>query len=397
MVKDTKSVVRLGDASLSREEAIDRAIQYTVSEFSEDKHPDIRSLKHFVIQESQQVIKHVKCWDIHSRHSGEFKHTNLVFETIRVTKKRGWVLDKLHSITLGDKENPDVIEKLVRFLSSVKSVDTSGDVIVFGANGIDLDNLREALNAASGIGQQKEVLSEIIEWIHEDPQAHERLTQLSSDDLHRSQSLVAALNYVRYQRALIQFKEMVDNNLREHDYQEYLEENHWLFGNEYSELLDKRTFVVGQQLDFPLRRTVDGYLEVIEIKTTLNGKSGFQRDGSHDNYYPGSNIYKPTSQVLKYLSALEAEKYPIKDKNKIDVTKVRGKVIVGRDGSDEEERARRLFNANNQTIEVMSFDSLIKIGQRILDVMAQENPSLQEMQSLNSECDVTDDLDDIPF
>ena len=126
------------------------------------------------------------------------------------------------------------------------------------------------------------------------------LTQLSTDDVNRSQSLIAAVNYGRYRTALTHFQEMVDDNLPEPDYQKFLKENHWLFGSEYSELIDKRTLTVGQQLDFPLRRTVDGYIEVIEIKTTLNGESGFKWDSSHNNYYPGSAIYKHMSQILNY-------------------------------------------------------------------------------------------------
>ena len=390
MAKDNRSAVKLGDADLSPEEAIQRSIQYTVSEFSGDEHPDISNLKHFVIQKSKRTIKLAKCWDIRSRRTREYKFSSLVLETLKVTKKRGWESEKLHSITLGDKDNPDAIERLIRFLSSVKSVDTRGDVIVFGANGIDISRLREALNFVSGQGQQNEVLSEIIEWIHEDSQAVERLKLLSKDVLLRSQSLIAAINYLRYHMALTEFQEMVDNILPERDYQKFLEENHWLFGSEYSELIDKRTLVVGQQLDFPLRRTVDGQLEVIEIKTPLNGKSGFKRDSSHGNFYPGADIYKPTSQVLKYLFELEKDHYKILAKHGIEVTRVRGKLVIGRDGTEEEQEARRLYNANSRLIEVLSFDSLISIGERILQIMIDENPILEEMHSQNTE------EDDIP-
>ena len=395
MANDNPSAVKLGDADLSREEAINRAIQYTVSEFSEDEQPGIRALKKFVIQEGTRTIKLVKCWDIRNPRTGKYKFSNLVFETLKVEKKRGWELDKFHSISLGGKDNPDVIEKLIRFLSSVKSVDTSGDVIVFGANGINISKLRESLNFVSGQGQQNELLTEIIEWIHEDSQALERLSQLSSDNPHRSQSLVAAINYGRYRQSLDDFKEMVEKNLPERDYQKFLEKNYWLFGSEYSELIDVRDLTDRIQLDFPLRRTVDGCLEVIEIKKPLNRESGFKPDTSHKNYYPTREIYIHTSQVLKYLFELEKDNYKILVKHGIDVSRVRGKLVVGRDGNEEEQEARRLYNANSQSVEVISFDALIRIGERILEIMIQENPNLQELQSLNHESDVIDDLDDI--
>lgn len=385
MTKDDKFVLKIGDADLSRDEAINRAIQIKVSTFSGEDHPSLESVKILILQEGPQVVKLVKCWDIRSQHTGEYKFSNLVFATLRRTKKRGWEFETRRSITLGDENNPDVVERLIRFLSSVKSLNTSGDVIIVGANGIDKAKLGEALKVVSGTGQQSVLISQIIEWINQDQQALERLTELSSDDLLRSRSLVAAINYGRYHRAIIQFQKMIEDNLPERDYQKFLEENHWIFGSEYSELINKRSLVVGQQLDFPLRRTVDGYLDVIEIKTPLKGKSGFIRDSSHDNYYPGSDIHKNASQVLNYLNALEADRHRIMVQDKVDVTKVRGKLIIGRDGTEEEQEARRLYNSNQKSIEVMSFDGLIRIGQRILQIMVDDNPDLRDVQSIAQE------------
>ena len=396
MAKDDEGVINLGDASLSKEEAINRAIQVSVAKFSQNNHPNLDSVKTVVLQEGRYVLKVVRCWDIRSQRTGEYKFSTLVFATLRKTKVRGWEFETHRSITLGDKNNPDVIEKLIRFLSSVKSLDTSGDFIISDPTGIDRTRLSRGFKDVSATGQQSVLLSELFEWINEDPQALERLTQLSSDDLHRSQSLVAAINYGRYHRALARFQEIVDENLPERAYQKFLEENHWLFGSEYSELLDKRTLVVGQQLDFPLRRTVDGYLDVIEIKTPLNGESGFIWNSSHKNFFPGSDIHKHTSQILHYLSALQADRHRIMAEDKIDVTRIRGKLIVGRDGSEAEEEARRLWNANSPEIDVLSFDGLIRIGQRIIDIMVEENPGLRAIQPLADEL-IVSTVDDIPF
>ncbi len=45
-----------------------------------------------------------------------------------------------------------------------------------------------------------------------------------------------------------------------------------MFGSEYSELLDRRRITRDEQADFLLRRTTDGYIELIEIKTPLRGQ-----------------------------------------------------------------------------------------------------------------------------
>ncbi len=381
MPDEKKRVVKLGDASLSREEAINIALQITVSDLPKDQQPDLNSVQTFVLHKGPIVTKVARFWDIQSKSTGEIRYSSFNFESLRRTNERGWELELHHSFSPSDKSDAEAVDQPHMFFSSMNSLNETGNFIILDSEGIDLEKLSEVLEVVSSKGQQGELLSRILKWIHEDPQAHSRLTQLSSDDPHRSQSLVAAINYGRYREALTRFKGMVEGNSSEHDFQKFLEENHWLFGSEYSELLDTRELVVRQHLDFPLRRTVDGYLEVIEIKTTLNGNSGFNYDRSHSNYFPGNKVNMGIAQVLKYLSSLEKHRNDILDENKIDVTRVRGKLIIGSDGTEEEQEARRLYNANIQLVEVISFDGLIKIGQGILDIMVAENPALGEMRS----------------
>ncbi len=396
MPNENNRVVNLGDASLSREEAIKRALPISVSNLPSDQHPNLAAVKTLVLQEGPRVTKNVRCWDIRSRSTGKVKYSSMIFETLKRTKARGWELEEHHSFSLGDKNNPSAVEKLFRFLSSMKSLENSGDFIILDSKGIEFEKLGDALNIVSKTGQQSEFFSTFLEWIHEEPQAQSRLTQLSSDDQHRSQSLIAAINYGRYFRALTHFQQMVDEDLHEHEYQKFLQENYWLFGSEYSELLDARNLVVRQQLDFPLRRTADGYFELIEIKKPLDGNSGFYYDKSHKTYYPGREVLQGTSQVLNYLASLETHRNDILVENKIDVTRVRGKLIIGSDGCEKEKRARRLFNENSVSVEVISFDGLIQIGQRILDIMVAENPTLREIHSQRAESD-ENDVGEIPF
>ncbi len=380
MPNENYRIVHLGDASLTREEAIRKALQITVSNLTSDQQPDLESVKTFVLHEGPIVTKVARFWDIRSS-TGEVRHSSFKFETLRRTKERGWELELHHSFSSSDKSDAEAVEKPQMIFPSMNSLNEIGNFIMFDSEGIDLEKLSEVLKIVSKTGKQSEFFSKFLEWIQVDPQAQLLLTQLLSDDQHISQSLFAALNFRRYRKSLTRFQEMVEENLPEQDYQKFLEENYWLFGSEYSELLEERILVRGQQLDFPLRRTVDGYLEVIEIKRPLGRRSGFSQDGSHNPLYPRAEIYRSVSQVLSYLSALKADNYRILKENRIDVTGVRGKVVIGRDGSDEEEEARKLFNDDSRSVEVMSFDSLIRMGERVLDIMVNENPDLREMHS----------------
>ncbi|MCY3857742.1 MAG: DUF4263 domain-containing protein [Gammaproteobacteria bacterium] len=381
MTAETKIVEILGDANLSREEAITLALETTVSKLPRDQRPTLKTVKTFALHEGPIVTKVVHFWDIRDSNTGEVKRSTFKFQSLRRTNDRGWELEHHHSFSPGGENLPDSGDNPYRFLSSMNSVKDVRGYIVLDSEGIDLERLSDVLAIVSSTGKQGELLSRIFKWIHEDPQAHSRLTQLSSDDLPGSQSLAAAINYVRYAEALNRFKGMVERNAPEQDFQTFLEENHWLFGSEYSELIDKRTLVVGQQLDFLLRKTVDGYLEVIEIKTPLDGASGLVKDTSHGIYCLGSETNKSAQQVLNYLSTHEAELHQIKSKENLDVSRIRGKLIIGRDGCEAEQNARRLYNANSHMVEVISFDSLIRMGQRILDIMVEQNPGLLEMDS----------------
>lgn len=393
MAAETKIVEILGDANLSREEAIEIALEITVAKLPTDQRPNLETVKTFRLHEGPIVTKVVHFWDIRDSSTGEVKSSTFKFQSLRRTNERGWELEHHHSFSPGDENQPDPGENPYRFLSSMNSLKDVGGYIVLDYEGIDAKRLSEALRIVSSAGHQDGFLPKLFEWIHDDPQAHERLTQLSADDRLRSQSLFAAINYGRYREALARFKEMVEENYPERCFQKFLKEHYWLFGSEYCELLETRDLVLRQQLDFPLRRTVDDYFEVIEIKTPLDGKSGFTIDRSHNTYFPGRDVLQGTSQVLKYLASLETHRNDILVENDIDVTRVRGKLIVGRDGSDEEMRARKLYNDNSRLVEVISFDGLANLGQQILDIMVEQDQKLREMHSPNESIDQFDPSD----
>lgn len=396
MTSEAKLVEILGDANLSKEDAIQKALEISVAKLPKDQQPNLESVNTFVLHDGPIVTKVVHFWDIRDSSTEEVKSSTFKFQSLRRTNDRGWELEHHHSFSPGGDNQPVSGENPYRFLSSMNSLKDVRGYIVLDSEGIDLEKLSEALTIVSSTGQQSEFLSRIFKWMHEDPLAHSRLTQLSSSDLPGSQSLAAAINFVRYGEALNHFKGMVERNAPEQEFQSFLEENHWLFGSEYSELIDKRTLVVGQQLDFLFRITVDRYLEVIEIKTPLDGNSGFNYDRSHKTHFPGREVVQGTSQVLNYLVSHERHRNDILAENRIDATRVRGKLIIGRDGSEEEKRARKLFNDNSRLVEVISFDGLAHLGKRILDIMVDQNQRLSELVSQNESLDQFDP-DDIQF
>ena len=81
-------------------------------------------------------------------------------------------------------------------------------------------------------------------------------------------NIAAIARMVQYQKTYESLSQLVnESEIKEQSIQDLLSKNPWLFGSEYSELIDRRSWTRDNRLDFMLRRTVDDYLEIIEIKT----------------------------------------------------------------------------------------------------------------------------------
>ncbi len=144
-----------------------------------------------------------------------------------------------------------------------------------------------------------------------------------------------------------------------------------MFGSEYSELLDRRRWTRDEQQDFMLRRTADGYLEMIEIKTPLNGASLFLEDRSHATYYHRQELAMVLGQVTHYLEQLDANQFTIQSKDRESVSKIRAKVIIGRDGDDGQGEALRRLNGHLHRIEILTFDQLLRIAKQVVRYLEQ--------------------------
>ena len=385
---------KLGDYDLPLD-----AILVKVRGFDTAAKPDLAGYKSVKLYEGTRAFRVATYWTIRDRHTGQDHHHTLTLRTFRRFKQRGWEEDKGHGITLTDDDGADEIQKLFNFLVSVSDVNGDGEYVIVNADNLD-HRLGEVLSAVSSSDRSLQLLSQILSWANSDARANLGLIKLSSEDPDRSKSLVAALNYGRYAKALAELKKMVEDDLPERRFQAFLEENYWMFGSEYSQLIDKRTLTLGAQLDFPLRCTVDGYLDIIEIKTPLNGKALFAPDRDHDNLYAGRELSKSVAQARKYLTMLEADKFRIELQEKLKVDKVRAKVVIGRDGDEEQIQALRSFNADQNRVEVITYDQLIRIAERILEIMADENPLLVGLsmeEDAPPEETQWEEIGDVPF
>ena len=198
--------------------------------------------------------------------------------------------------------------------------------------------------------------------------------------------IATASRIVQYRQIYNELQRLVDDPATsESQLQKHLERNPWMFGSEYSELLDRRTWTRDDNLDFMCRRTADGILEIIEIKTPFK-ESLFNYDSSHDSYYPSAKLTPVLGQVMRYIEEIERNRDSILCKDGFETLKIRARIIIGRDGKQEQQKALRNFNAHLHGVEIFTFDQLLRISERVLSVF-----------SSNKEEDEIKQTEEIPF
>ncbi|MBZ4422437.1 Shedu anti-phage system protein SduA domain-containing protein [Myxococcus sp. RHSTA-1-4] len=355
-------------------------------------------LANVVLKDGKRAVKTAVAWEIRNDETGEDHHIAVKLETQRLERKGGtWVPDEKKSITLDDDEQ---ISRLVTFLNALakaRGEKIFGKVLLTPVdNEVDLDAVRRALDILTS-ERRSELMVELLEAVRGDTNALHSLTNAARSSPSGLRAAVAAINIGRFESVLNELERLIESNGREAAFQSLLADNPWLFGSEYSERHTQRSFTRDQQQDFMLRRTVDNCLELIEIKTPLEGKPLFLADRSHQgSWVPRQELSAALAQVMRDLEELDADVLSIRVRDEEDVRKVRARIIIGRDGDREQVEALRRLNGHLHRVEVITFDMLLKIGRRVVTALAGSNQVAVEGHAPIPEAS-DDGSDDIPF
>jgi hypothetical protein len=347
-------------------------IKIRARELDQEKHPDLQRVRSLVLREGPRSKTELVYTVIQDRHEKEYHHDAISIKSY--TKLKGeWQLEPTKSISL-DSDKTDELQTLTDFIRANREgslPQKSAEFLVVDApSGIDLDALQKLLKDLQD-EQKIDVLLQIVDSAASNPATFDILLDRANSNPKLFAEAAAALNLATYVNALQRLRTLIESADRvpEQDFQTLLKENPWMFGSEYSELLPNRRLTRDELQDFVLRRTTDNYIELIEIKTPLLGRDLFLHDDSHDSWYASSELSKVLGQVQHYLEQIDSERYTISARDNEDPLKIRAKIIIGRDGSEEQRRALRRLNGHLHRIEVLTFDQLLKIAQRVLDYL----------------------------
>ena len=162
---------------------------------------------------------------------------------------------------------------------------------------------------------------------------------------------------------------MLAADLPEADWQGWFQENDWILGSEFVELVGERAIDTAHIADY-LMRAYDGFLDIVEIKRP-EGKLRFWSSATdHGNPIPHQDLVKAITQAQRYLFEVERESNSVKFATRTGVATVkpRSTLIFGRsnDWSDDQRQAYRILNAGLHNIQVMTYDHVLARARRML-------------------------------
>jgi hypothetical protein len=350
---------------------------------------NIGTIHQITLKEGPRTYKYATILEIIDPATKDTHHITLKLDSVD-RFKAGWFGKPEKSISLSS-ENENEIARLRDFLTAELSGKLKrNEEELHIISGEEFSKLQKILDCLPDLNPSDKIqlVKTILQNIKSSDIDTEKLTLIfndSSTELIKSIAIAAKL--LDYRKSYNDLFYMVKNNeSSEAKIQKLLEANPWMFGSEYSELLERRKWTRDENLDFMLRRSSDGFLEIIEIKTPSSDKL-FVHDKSHDCYYPSAKLSNVIGQVIKYIENIDRDRDSIKSKDNYDPLKIRAKIIFGRDDSGECQDALRLLNSHLHRVEIITFDQLMKIAERVLNVFG-KNASTSEMDSSE---------DDLPF
>ncbi|MBN2180991.1 MAG: DUF4263 domain-containing protein [Sedimentisphaerales bacterium] len=208
-------------------------------------------------------------------------------------------------------------------------------------------------------------------------------------ELYEIESLDAAIKQKEYKKSLKALEKLIeiendsnfidlvksDNELNKYQanqpekiFQNWIENNLWIFGVEYHK---KHSFrKIGEdnsQADIILE-TIDGFLSLIEIKRPNPKFNLFRYDNSHRCFFPTSDFSEAIGQCLIYLQRIEDYKKTLEQEHSVRILRPRIRLIIGRTKNfkKEENEALHFLNSSLHDIDIISYDQLLENGNRII-------------------------------
>lgn len=162
------------------------------------------------------------------------------------------------------------------------------------------------------------------------------------------------------------FQKNLLGNPREQTWQNFFQENIFIFDSRYIDFIPKHCIKTGRssEPDF-LVYDIYGYVDIYEIKRS--SVPLLQYDSSHDNYYWSTEVSKAISRLEKYLFYCSENRLSIENSLKLEknidvkIIKPKGVLVIGKRDALENEKMLtdfEILRASQKNIEIILYDEM---------------------------------------
>ncbi len=181
----------------------------------------------------------------------------------------------------------------------------------------------------------------------------------------------SAIKYIAMEKSLGWLSTKIEDDADESVFQNWFEENTWIFGKNYVHRVPKRTVGLESRADL-IYVSVDGFVDLVELKKPLLPKSILLPDASHKTFYPSAELSRALAQAMHYLRVIEDHRLQLVELVKIPVLRPTITIVIGRsNGWDAAMKEQlRILNSTLLNIKVLTYDHLLAMGYNILKLYA---------------------------
>ena len=185
-------------------------------------------------------------------------------------------------------------------------------------------------------------------------------------------NLISGLKYQSQKKAIIEFEEMLNQDLLEKEWQKWFAENDWVLGSEFVKIIDEREIDTDNIADY-LMKAYDGFLDIIEIKRPSLEFPFWADKKDHNNFIPSGELVKAITQATAYIYEVEMEansSQVLERVGHVKTIKPRCVLIYGRsaDWDDEQCKAYRILNSSYHNLNILTYDHVLRRAKRILSI-----------------------------
>jgi hypothetical protein len=182
-----------------------------------------------------------------------------------------------------------------------------------------------------------------------------------------------AVKHIRMEKSLNWLRREIEEDVDESVFQQWFDENTWIFGKNYVGRVPKRTIGLQSRADL-VYISVDGFADLVELKKSVLARPILLPDSSHNTFYPSQELSRALAQAMHYLQVIEDHRLQLVQLIKIPVLRPTITIIIGRSNDWDAARKEqlRILNSTLLNIKVLTYDHLLAMGENILQLYAPE-------------------------